>query len=90
MLSTNDKSTYQQQLLEIQEENSLMRNLATRQGFFQYYFKELSEKKGTMHKHRTMVECFNYCNEKYYDLFGEYKYSNYNSFKQQVSREYKK
>lgn len=89
MLSSNHNTT-QQQLLEIQEQNGLMRRLATRQGFFQYYFKELSEKKGNKHKHRTMVECFNYCNEKFYDLFGEYKYSSYNSFKQQISREYKK
>lgn len=43
-------------------------------GFFQYYFYELPH-------HRTKIEAFNHVNELYFDLFGEYRYEDYNSFR---------
>lgn len=76
----------QQQLKEITAENTLMRLLGTRQGFFDYYFQELGAMQGKRPKHRTNVECFNYCNDTYFELFGEYKYSNVQTFKNLVAR----
>lgn len=64
----------QQQLDELQEQNRLMRQLATPVGFYQYFFKQLPQ-------HRTQVECFNTVNDLYFDLFGEYRYSSYHSFR---------
>lgn len=62
------------QLQELQEQNQLMRQLATPAGFFEYFFKQLPH-------HNTQVECFNAINETYFDLFGEYRYSSYYSFR---------
>lgn len=62
------------QLKQLQQENQLMRQLATTQGFYQYYFSQLP-------KHRTNCECFNHCNDLHFDLFGEYKFSSWYSFR---------
>jgi hypothetical protein len=78
------------ELERLNEENSLMRKLATTSGFFEYYFKQLGVKKNGSLVFRTNVECFNYVNEKYFSLFGEYKYSYYGSFKQVLYRQHKK
>lgn len=75
-----------QEIKKIKEENSLMRTLATRNGFFDRYFKELgSVKENGRPRHRTQVECFNHINDQYFDLFGEYRYTDYNSFRKQVN-----
>lgn len=79
-----------QQLQEIYEQNQLMKKLGNSTGFFQCYFKELGEIIGDRQKHRTNVEAFNYVNDLYFDLFGEYKYSGYNSFRHQLNRYHKK
>lgn len=62
----------------LRNENRLLKQLGTREGFYQYYFEQLP-------KHRTNVECFNHCNDKHFDLFGEYKYESYNSFRKLVT-----
>jgi hypothetical protein len=62
----------------LRKENQLLRQLATREGFFQYYFEQLP-------KHRTNVECFNAVNDTYCDLFGEWRYTDYNSFRKQAN-----
>lgn len=72
---------WQQQLKEMQQQVELMRTLATRSGFFKYYFKELGKKENGKPVHNTNVECFNHVNETYFQLFREEKYSNYNSFR---------
>lgn len=64
----------QQQLTEQQEQIALMRQLATSEGFFKYFFQQLS-------KYPTQVECFNAINDTYFDLFGDYRYSDYVSFR---------
>ena len=71
------------ELDELQKENNLLKQLGTRQGFFQYYFEQLP-------KHRNNTECFNYVNEKYLDLFGEYKYESYHSFRVVLNRTHSK
>ena len=55
-------------------ENKLLRKLGTRQGFFQYYFERLP-------KHRTQAECFHEVNGLYFDLFGEERYTDFDSFR---------
>ena len=77
--------TTTEQLQEIQNEISLMRTLGTRDGFLKYFFKELGERVGGKAKHRTNYECFNAINEKYYDLYGEYRYSCDKSFHRSYS-----
>lgn len=69
---------YKEELAQYQQENKLLRELATRHGFFQYYFDQLP-------KHRTTVECFNQANDLHLDLFGEYKYESIHSFRRSLS-----
>lgn len=66
------------EVARLNKENKLLRQLGTRQGFFQHYFELLPD-------HRTYIECFHAVNNKYYDLFGEYRYETYNSFRNQVN-----
>lgn len=86
MKTGQELQAVQRELKEISLENKRMKQLGTRQGFFEFYFQELGATTGKRPKHRTNVECFNYCNEIYYDLFGEYKYSNVQTFKNLVAR----
>lgn len=69
-----DPEKMKQQLEELQAQNKLMRQLASPLGFYEYFFKQLPN-------HRTQIECFNAVNELYFDIFGDYRYSNYNSFR---------
>lgn len=66
------------QIEEYQYREKMYKKLGTRQGFFQYYFEQLP-------KHRTNVECFNQVNDLYMDLFGEERYSDFNSFRHQAN-----
>lgn len=61
-------------LERLQQENKVMKQLARRQGFFDYYFAECKN-------HKTNHAAFDTVNELYFDLFGEYRYSDYNTFK---------
>lgn len=54
---------------------NLMRQLYSAAGFFKYYFEQLP-------KHPTQIEAFNYVNDLHLDLFGQYRYSDYDSFRQ--------
>jgi len=76
-------SQFSPEVKELQREIKLLRLLGTRQGFFQYYFEELP-------RHRTNVECFIEINEKHFDLFGEYRYETYDSFRKQINHYNKK
>lgn len=74
----------QKKVIEKQEqEMKLMRKLATSSGFFEYYFSILK-------KHKTQCDCFHVVNDLYFDFFGEYKYSCYNSFRNTLKKQYKK
>lgn len=63
----------QEQIRELVEENEFLKAAATTNGFFRLYFDSLP-------KHRTQVECFNALNDKYLELTGHYKFSDYHSF----------
>lgn len=71
------------QLEELQRENKLLKSLGTTQGFFQYYFEQLPA-------HRNMVECFNAVNDKHFDLFGEWRYETYHSFRRSLQYHHNK
>ncbi len=80
-------SDYETQIQELEKENRLMRQLATSEGFEAYYFKMLgSRTKDGKNRFNTVEECFNHCNETYYDLFGNYRYSSYNSFRHKFNK----
>lgn len=60
-----------------------MRTLASNQGFYNAYFKELKTA-------ATNHEAFNIVNEQYYNLFGRYRYSSYDTFRNVKNRNIKK
>lgn len=68
----------QSQIEEYHYREKMYRKLGTRQGFFQFYFEQLPQ-------HRTNVECFNAVNELYFEFFGEWRYTDYNSFRKQAN-----
>jgi hypothetical protein len=61
-------------IAKIEKENEIMRSLSTRQGFYNEFFKEL--KTAASNK-----AAFEKVNELYHNLFGQYRYSDWNSFK---------
>ena len=74
----------QKKVIEKQEQEiKLMRKLAITDGFFKHYFSILK-------KFKTQADCFHHCNDLYFDFFSEYKYSTYDSFRQNLKRYYKK
>ena len=67
----------EKQLKELESDYNFLKMAVTRQGFFKLYFKELPS-------HRTTVEAFNALNDRYFSLVGEYRYSNLQSFRNQL------
>lgn len=61
-------------LQKLLNENKIMRQLARRQGFFDYYFAECKN-------HKTNHAAFDAVNDLYFELFGEYRYADYGVFK---------
>lgn len=61
----------------------VMRKIATATGFYEYFFSVLSI-------FPTRSEAFNYVNDLYYELFGEYRYTSYNSFLDSNRKRYEK
>lgn len=74
--------TQQEIMILAQEEKyrvqiEIIRQIATAQGFYTYFFSLLSSER---FRSSTRLEVFNYVNELYFELFGEYRYSSYHSF----------
>jgi len=61
-------------IAKLEKENIEMRKLSTRKGFYNEFFNEL--KTASSNK-----EAFNTVNERYHTLFGQYRYSDFNTFK---------
>lgn len=59
---------------KLKTENELMRQLSTDEGFSFYYYTQCKE-------HRTNKDAFNYVNELYFALFGEFRYIDFYSYK---------
>lgn len=73
----------QAQLLKEQQKTERMRILITFTGFYQEFFNILKSC-------RTREEAFDKLNDEYYELFGLFKYKDYQSFKKVVSYHLKK
>lgn len=71
------KSEIEKQQKQIDE----MRQLATWQGFYDYYFRKLED-------FRTNADCFEAVNQRYFDYFGEFRYSSYESFSRAIRQFY--
>lgn len=69
-------------LSKLQQENELLKKIATNLGFYNYFFELLKTSK-------TNTEAFHKANDKYHELFGEHKYSSYNSFMNTIKRQNK-
>lgn len=61
-------------IAKLEKENEEMRKLSTRRGFYNQFFEKL--KTAASNK-----EAFNEVNERYHALFGQYRYSDFNTFK---------
>jgi hypothetical protein len=64
-------------------QNERMKILATRNGFFNTYFKMCKD-------FNSNKEAFDALNEEYHLLFNEYRYSDHESFRSSVNHQHKK
>lgn len=78
-----EKNVHRIELQKLEEKIELMRLLVNREGFFKYYFKEIKN-------YPSREKAFNAVNELYYSLFGEFRYSDYQTFRQILSKNNKK
>lgn len=62
---------------KLKKERDLIRLLVKRDGFYQYYFKICNE-------HKTREDAFEYLNNLYFELVGEFRYLNYDSFRKSI------
>ena len=65
-------------IAKIEKQNEQMRELSTRKGFYAAYFVELKTAKSNK-------EAFDTVNETYHELFGNYRYSDFNTFKRMTN-----
>ena len=80
---TTQELSLSNELKRLKKEAEIMKQIATPRGFYGYYFNSLANFK-------TNLDCFNHVNELYFQFFGEYKYSGYDSFKQNQKKHLKK
>ncbi|MCO6149075.1 hypothetical protein [Flavobacterium sp. NRK1] len=68
---------------ELQRQNEIMRQLGTLDGFFTAVF--------NMVKHsRTNEEAFNAVNDQYFEIWGQYRFSDFESYRRSRYYHYKK
>jgi len=67
---------------KLQEQIDTMRQLCTAEGFYLYWFNKLPDKK----HFPTNTACFEFVNTLHNDLLGYYRYSDYKSFSNYVTR----
>lgn len=60
--------------LTIIDRNNYMHQLGKSNGFLQVYLNSLGQ-------FPTQIETFNHLNDLYFELWGEYRFSDYNSFR---------
>lgn len=68
------ENALQIEIERLKKQTELMRQLSTFDGFSFYYFKECKNQK-------TNKDAFNHVNDLYFELFGEYRYSDFHTFK---------
>jgi len=64
------------------EKIDLMRKLHSPEGFYLYWFENLRKFEG----YGVNKACFDAANDLYFELFLEYRYSDYNSFRRYITR----
>lgn len=74
MLSPIEENALRAYVAKIEKENELFRKLSSTDGFYQEYYKMLSNAKSNK-------IAFDELNELYFELFGKYRYSDFNTFK---------
>lgn len=77
------RQALQVELEKLRTQYELAKELGTRDGFFRQYFNNLSTC-------ATGLEAYNKISEQYFDIYGEYRYNDYSSFRSQKSKYYKK
>lgn len=75
---TNLELAQEHEIKKLQEKVALMKQLATTEGFYKYYFQKLNSFKFN-------YECFNYINNLYFQLFGVERYKSWESFRQSLN-----
>lgn len=78
MMSPEETNVLKIYITKLEKENEEMRKISTRKGFYNEYFNELKIAK-------TNKEAFNTVNERFYTLFGKYRYSDYATFKRMTN-----
>lgn len=73
-MKSNSKE--QEELQKIQEKLELYRKLGTNVGFYNQFFDNLKNE-----KYKSRVAAFDAVNLQYADCFGDFKFSDYNSFR---------
>ena len=79
-MDLQQKKSHLDRIDKLQEENNMLRKLATKRGFIQLYYSYLKD-------FNTNTECFDFLNEKHKKEFGKYKFSGYDSFRVIRNRE---
>ncbi|WP_119792056.1 hypothetical protein [Flavobacterium anhuiense] len=78
-MMTAEENVLRIKVAKLEKQTELMQNLCTTQKFYAYYFSKLSE-------FPSNKACFDHVNDLYYELFGEFRYSDYASFRVQLSK----
>lgn len=65
-------------IAKLKKENTEMRKISTRKGFYNEYFNQLKNAK-------TNEEAFNTINKRFHTLFGKYRYSDFLTFKKMTA-----
>lgn len=63
----------------LKKENELMKQIASTEGFYDFYFKSIT-------KYSSRIDAFNYVNGLYEKYFGSKRYKNYWSFKNVLNK----
>lgn len=74
MLTPVEENALRVYIAKIEKENELFRKLSSTDGFYREYYRMLSDAKSNK-------VAFDELNETYFELFGKYRYSDFNTFK---------
>ncbi|WP_369616925.1 hypothetical protein [Flavobacterium sp. CFS9] len=83
MMTPAEANVLRIEIEKLQEKVELMRKLSTASGFYSYYFSKILE-------YPSNKACFHSVNELYHELFGQYRYSDYDYFRVSLTRFNKK
>lgn len=78
MLSPIEENAFRVYIAKIEKEKELMRKLADKDGFYSEYYQKLRTAKSNK-------AAFEELNDLYFELFGKYRYSDWNSFKKMTN-----